>query len=714
MALPPLEVLIDWSDDGFTGDVTFTNKQAAVAGQFANFSSRPVRVADSARVQIARPPSLSSVAGGALIWFDPDYDHNDASQPALAAVFCYGTYASGRLIRVMYDKANAQWFVQILDPSSGGAYTVLADTFSAGDGKMFYIGWDTSSVEIAVGSGSVASTSRTYNAWSAGEFANVDVANQEGGYEVEGCVAAAALLEGKLSTSDREYFASLTRPPLFGERIGRSMLALWYGESDVYYDDADDIVTEAFAFSTSYGRNAASQVTARAVAGVLNLEVRNNTGRFSPDNSASPLAGLMKSGRAVQLRMASSANHHNVWGGFLDGPPGARFDAGHLPVATLRAQGPIAQLTDAPGEIDAQANKRTDELVGLVLDAAGWPSADRSLQTGQSTPVIFYTKSEALALPVLREIEDTEIGFLRETKDRKIAFEDRHYRLVGDRLTSQATFSDAAAAALSYKSVDREPPLANLFNVAKVSVLAFGAPAAVTTLWTFAGGSFDLAPGQSRTLIAQWPTSQAAHADGAYVDAWTTPDATDITVAGVAFADLGIATVKNARSMPITITNNHASDTATISAVRARGSGVDFLDPTVIEVDESTDRRYVYPVPARWLSDADEGQDFAEAIVARNNPPAPYLTVVVSPLRNASSNLATLLALDLSDRVTVVADNVSQMGIDGPFYIEAIKHRYTLRGWELTLLLSGADQQTYWVLGDAVLGQLGITTRLGY
>ena len=47
------------------------------------------------------------------------------------------------------------------------------------------------------------------------------------------------------------------------------------------------------------------------------------------------------------------------------------------------------------------------------------------------------------ALSALRQVESTEAGFIRETNDGKIAFEDRHFRLTNTKSkTSQATFAD--------------------------------------------------------------------------------------------------------------------------------------------------------------------------------------------------------------------------------------------------------------------------------
>jgi hypothetical protein len=54
----------------------------------------------------------------------------------------------------------------------------------------------------------------------------------------------------------------------------------------------------------------------------------------------------------------------------------------------------------------------------------------------------------------LRKVEDTESGFILESKDGKIKFEDRHHRLLAPHLTDQATFSDDPGAALQYNGIE--------------------------------------------------------------------------------------------------------------------------------------------------------------------------------------------------------------------------------------------------------------------
>ena len=168
--------------------------------------------------------------------------------------------------------------------------------------------------------------------------------------------------------------------------------------------------------------------------------------------------------------------------------------------------------------------------------------------------------------------------------------------------------------------------------------------------------------------------------------------------------------------MELTVTNNHASTDATLTLVSARGTAVSFDDPTSIVHDAAgSDPPRPYPLPARWLSDLEEARLFAEATVAKQNPPPTLLTATIQPGRNAAAQQAAELDLDVSDRVTITADNAAPLGLAAiEFYIEGIKHKYNRRRWTIEFTLTEADVQQFWVLGDAALGRLGQTTRLGY
>ena len=88
----------------------------------------------------------------------------------------------------------------------------------------------------------------------------------------------------------------------------------------------------------------------------------------------------------------------------------------------------------------------TGTRVGRALTLAGWPSADRDIDTGHST-MGAYTDAESNALSIAQRAEATEGGALWQAPNGKITFRDRHAPIQDwNATTSQATFTDDGAA----------------------------------------------------------------------------------------------------------------------------------------------------------------------------------------------------------------------------------------------------------------------------
>ena len=228
----------------------------------------------------------------------------------------------------------------------------------------------------------------------------------------------------------------------------------WNNDGD-FADANEDVTSDTLEISWERGRDVVSQLTGRFVSGRLEAVLKDQTGKYASFNSASPLYGSILPGRKVQLLGKSGSFPYTfpiqfdrpIWSGFLDRIEPLPTVEG-FQMAKLSAFGPLGYLNERQVSVAMQTNRRTDLAIGDVLDEAGWPAADRSLDTGQTTMGRWWADRKSV-LNSLREIELTESGFLLETKDRKFAFENRHHRLAAPHTISQATFSDAAAAALS-------------------------------------------------------------------------------------------------------------------------------------------------------------------------------------------------------------------------------------------------------------------------
>lgn len=496
-------------------------------------------------------------------------------------------------------------------------------------------------------------------------------------------------------------------------------------DNDATFDGGIEDITQYVdgAIACSLGRDRASQLTGRAIAGSLECRLYNNDGRFSSFLTTSPLYGSIVPGRRVRLSYTYSAVTYRLWSGFLDSIiPLPSLDG--APAAVLRASGPLAWLNDPQRQasIPMSTNVATGTAVGAILDDASWPAGDRSIDAGQTTMARFWVDKQG-ALNALRKVEDTESGFLREGRDGKGIFEDRHHRLKTPHTVSQATYSDAAAAALPYVAIQQEDAWAEVYRRFEARIQLFTV-SALAVLWTLAATGADspfIGAGESQTFWASYPNPDSG-TDAVAVDAWTTPvSATDYTANSAAdgsgtdlTASVSVAVSTFANALKITLTNNHASLPAYLTLLQARGTPVVALDPvTRYAEDTAVLPVRTYPNPGEFIPTVVEGQDWCDFNLAIYKDPIPV--VGIGFFGNVDdAHLVEVLSREVSDRVTVVAGSSrTQLGINEDFFIESAKYVVSPYGdIEASFELSPADAfGGFWILD---LSELGTGTKLAY
>lgn len=492
------------------------------------------------------------------------------------------------------------------------------------------------------------------------------------------------------------------------------VLEVSWDNSGLFTGANDDVTADMFSVECRRGRDYASQLTGRATAGRLIATLDNRSGTYSSLNSASPIYGSTVPGRKVRLRTTAPVAK-TLWTGYLKQiSPSGTYDG--FPVATLEASGSIERLNGKKVTPAAQANQTTDVIVGAILDAAGWP-AERTLNTGQTTISRWFV-DKVDALNAIREIEETELGFFYEAEDGKLIFEDRHFRLKGDCLISQATFSDASGATLGYRAIEQQDPLREIYNDIVATVSPYVAAGSSAVLWTLRGETPTITAGETLSWWAEYPNSEVDPDTGAYVETWDTPvGGTDVTVTGVDISSIAIAASKFANSMKISLTNNGAA-TATVALLQAKGTKVTKQAPVRVSDEDTTSQtaygQRTYQLPGPWLPSTLVARDYVKYLVSRYKDPLPILVMAIQGHR--SDDLMTqALSRKISDRITVVATGGKTMlGLNADFFIEAISHRISNAGFvhETTFeLSSAAGDGGYFVCGTSVLGS---TTKLAY
>jgi hypothetical protein len=463
----------------------------------------------------------------------------------------------------------------------------------------------------------------------------------------------------------------------------------------------DNITGDAVVIESWRGRDTGPGIPILGKAGPGKLVARllNTSGKYSSYNSSSPIYHQALPGRKVQLRAILPVSK-TLWTGYLRRITPDVLGAGGLPMVTLEAEGPLSQLVEVRNKSVPNSGALVSSQITTLLDDMGWPAADRSIDTADVTTG-YWAPGGKSVLEALRELEETELGFLYEDPDGRIVFQKQSSRTsLGRSTVSQATFSDAPGATLQYSLVEQTELQDQIFNeiYTEYRLLTTGALATLWSLTTISPNT--IAAGASLTFVAEYPS--AADTTGKYVNAWTTPVvATDIAHTG---GTLSVGSVvKESNRMTFTVTNTHGTDTATLTTVQARGTPVTIGSPVKLVKKSTASQtalgRRVLEWRAPFYANQGEARTAAAAILAAVDLVKTQLRIEIPANRN-SAHLAQAMSREISDHVTITAANASKLGISAQvFHIEGIGHRISDGGTKHVAVfeLSGvsSDVTTY-------------------
>ena len=218
------------------------------------------------------------------------------------------------------------------------------------------------------------------------------------------------------------------------------LLVDWEGDGQFGHTEAD-IWSHATHIIASLGRDYGSQIYGRSIAGDLSVLLHDSDGLYSRTNPQSSLFGLALPRRKVQWKMQAPGEAEVfLWSGYLDSIT-PRPQRGEFQTVELRAVGILSLLTENEIGVPVQFSISPGGAIYQILDAAGIASADRNIDTGTTTIGTWWVHLKSEALEAMREIENTEGGFVRELPSGPIRFEDFDHRAQGLSRTSQAIFA---------------------------------------------------------------------------------------------------------------------------------------------------------------------------------------------------------------------------------------------------------------------------------
>lgn len=202
--------------------------------------------------------------------------------------------------------------------------------------------------------------------------------------------------------------------------------------------NAYDTLSDVMAFTVQRGRN---DVDSPLSAGELTLVLSDPSGRYAPDNTASPLYGLLKPLRPVRVRATYGGATYSLFSGYLtsiEADPRAK-------TASIHAVDLFLWLARARPVIAATGTTTTGAAIGLVLDDVRWTEpAMRRLDTGDTIPN-FSADGSASALDVLSALLLTAGGVFYIAGDGAAVYIDRYAQYRAPRDTAQSTLTDTSS-----------------------------------------------------------------------------------------------------------------------------------------------------------------------------------------------------------------------------------------------------------------------------
>ncbi len=171
-----------------------------------------------------------------------------------------------------------------------------------------------------------------------------------------------------------------------------------------YTGEFDDISADVKNLNFTRGRDAE---LGRTQAGTCEFVVRNETGKYSPDNQASPIYGKILPRKKVQVLYEGLSGTVYLFTGFINElRPNPRLDAQDCYVYLVDG---MDALSRGMANVALQDNISSGKIVNDILDDAGWPEDNRLIDTGAYN-FPWASVSATSAMEALNQLEMLEYG----------------------------------------------------------------------------------------------------------------------------------------------------------------------------------------------------------------------------------------------------------------------------------------------------------------
>lgn len=149
---------------------------------------------------------------------------------------------------------------------------------------------------------------------------------------------------------------------------------------------------------------------------------------------------------------------------FLDGAPGGQS----APVAELTAVDGLKSLRNLDLDGVSYPRESSGARIGRVLDALGWPAADRDLDAGGTMIQAADELEKTTALSHLDTVLRSELGVLFVDGRNAMTFQERHHRLRPPFSVSRATYGDGPGTR-GYTGIELEQTDQHIYSDVRIT-----------------------------------------------------------------------------------------------------------------------------------------------------------------------------------------------------------------------------------------------------
>lgn len=488
------------------------------------------------------------------------------------------------------------------------------------------------------------------------------------------------------------------------------------GETADLYDNITDYVTLA---DWVLGMFKPYQEVANKT--VCKLTLANTDKLFSPEYEGGDLYGNLAPFRPVEIVSDDGTTERTMWTGWIETIQPDVNQYGKRQVR-ITAAGPMLFFQDVDTGIELQENKRTDEVLSVLLDEVpipppltrtalldvdGYSRLDQEtwlpdliiesdLDQGKTTLAVAADnwvrqgRQSQDTFDVYRAISDVvaaERGRFLFDREGEALFWNRHNLLLNT--DNEATFDDTMTG-LQYNYAD----LKEFKNEIRVTCHPRTVSASDNDLLWQLEEPVTIAPDQIREIGASYRDDSDNRIGGK-----------DITLSNVTFSEGSASVVlePGANRAKITLRNQSSGQQAVLATCEVRGTKItDFGRMEATAIDRESIAYYGQRTMAMNLpsvDDLDYAQTIADFELGRRATPAGKVSTItlVSHASEGGNQHAQQLARTLGERIRV---KETQTAHDADYYIIGEAHKLSEAGtrYETTWYLEGATAGSAWLV----------------